>query len=155
MRSLIGHPANPKRFAGQLVAIAKKAARRRAPRTSSVRHDDMLQPASESMKLVLYCREKTPMAVRSPKDTWFVSFEQNSMRPAKRSFTRATETFHCELDAKKFAKQKLTKKFAKQKLTQTQNVSAGTLNPHLPKRVISSAQMVQWLDEPAETDGVP
>jgi hypothetical protein len=86
------------------------------------------------------------MAVRSPKDTWFVSFEQNSTRRAKRSFSRATETFHSELDAKKFAKQKLT---------QTQNVSAGTLNPHLPKRVISSAQIVQWLDEPTGPDGAP
>jgi len=68
------------------------------------------------------------------------------MRPAKRSFSRTTETFRSELDAKKFAKQKLT---------ETENVSAGTLNPHLPKRVISSAQMIQWLEEPTATDAAP
>jgi hypothetical protein len=68
------------------------------------------------------------------------------MRPAKRSFSRTTETFRSELDAKKFAKQKLT---------ETENVSAGTLNPHLPKRVISSAQMIQWLEEPTGTAPAP
>jgi hypothetical protein len=85
------------------------------------------------------------MAVR-PQDTWYVSFEQKRISPAKRAFTRATETFHSELEAKEFAKQKLT---------ETQNISAGTLNPHLPKRVISSAQMSQWLDEPTGTDAAP
>jgi hypothetical protein len=85
------------------------------------------------------------MAVR-PQDTWYVSFEQKRISPAKRAFTRATETFRSELEAKEFAKQKLA---------DTQNVSAGTLNPHLPKRVISSAQMSQWLDEPAGTDAAP
>jgi hypothetical protein len=86
------------------------------------------------------------MAVK-PQDTWYVSFEQKRIRPAKRAFSRATETFRSELDAKKFAKQKLT---------ETQNVSAGTLNPHLPKRVISSAQMIQWLDEePTGTHAAP
>jgi hypothetical protein len=94
----------------------------------------------------LIAREQTPMAVRPPKDTWFVSFEQKRMRPAKRSFSRTTETFRSELDAKKFAKQKLT---------ETENVSAGTLNPHLPKRVISSAQMIQWLEESTGTAPAP
>jgi hypothetical protein len=92
-----------------------------------------------------YCREKTPMAVK-PQDTWYVSFEQKRIRPAKLAFSRATKTFRSELDAKKFAKEKLT---------ETENVSAGTLNPHLPKRVISSAQMIQWLDEPTGTDAAP
>jgi hypothetical protein len=85
------------------------------------------------------------MAVR-PQDTWYVSFEQKRTRPAKRAFSRSTETFRSELKAKEFAKQKLT---------ETQNVSAGTLNPHLPKRVISSAQMIQWLEEPTGTDAAP
>jgi hypothetical protein len=37
-------------------------------------------------------------------------------------------------------------------LAETQNVSAGTLNPHLPKRTIAPAQMLEWLEEPDETD---
>jgi hypothetical protein len=81
-----------------------------------------------------------------PQDTWYVSFEQKRISPAKRAFSRATETFRSELEAKEFAKQKLT---------ETQNISAGTLNPHLPKRVISSAQMSQWLEEPTGTDPAP
>ena len=85
------------------------------------------------------------MAVRR-QDTWYVSFEQKRIRPAKRAFSRATETFRSELEAKEFAKQKLT---------ETQNITAGTLNPHLPKRVIPSAQMSQWLEEPTGTDTAP
>jgi hypothetical protein len=85
------------------------------------------------------------MAVR-PQDTWYVSFEQKRISPGKRAFSRATETFRSELKAKEFAKQKLA---------DTQNVTAGTLNPHLPKRVISSAQMSQWLEEPIGTGAAP
>jgi hypothetical protein len=85
------------------------------------------------------------MAVR-PQDTWYVSFEQKRVSPAKRAFSRATATFSSELKAKEFAKQKLT---------DTQNVAAGTLNPHLPKRVISSAQMDEWLEKPTATDAAP
>jgi hypothetical protein len=68
------------------------------------------------------------------------------LRPGKRPFSRATETFRSELEAKEFAKQKLA---------ESQNVSAGTLNPHLPKRVISSAQIIQWLGERSDTDAAP
>jgi hypothetical protein len=92
-----------------------------------------------------HCPEGTPMAVR-PQDTWYVSFEQKRIRPAKRAFSRGTETFRSELEAKEFAKQKLA---------ETQNVSAGTLNPHLPKRVIPSAQMIQWLEELTGADAAP
>src|ERR1700730_3866064 len=76
------------------------------------------------------------MAVRSP-DTWYVSFEPVKLPTRKRAFSRATETFRSELEAKDFARQKLA---------QTQNVSAGTLNPYLPKRVISAAQIERWLE---------
>jgi hypothetical protein len=71
--------------------------------------------------------------------TWYVSFE---LRRGKRT-QRATETFPHEREAKKFARAKLA---------ETQKVSAGTLNPHLPKRTIASAQMLEWLEEPDEDD---
>ena len=54
---------------------------------------------------------------------------------------RATETFPNELEARKFARAKLI---------DTPNVTAGTLNPHLPKRTIAATQIVQWLEQ---TDG--
>jgi len=44
------------------------------------------------------------------------------------------------------------KEFARVKLAQTQNVSAGTLNPHLPKRTIAAAKMLEWLEGPDEDD---
>jgi hypothetical protein len=74
------------------------------------------------------------------KGTWYVSFQP---KPGKRAFARVTETFSNELDAKKFAKAKLA---------DTPNVSAGTLNPHLPKRTIAATQMLEWLEEPDEAD---
>jgi hypothetical protein len=72
--------------------------------------------------------------------TWYVSFER---RRGKREHARATETFRSEVEAKKFARAKLT---------ETQKVSAGTLNPYLPKRTIAPAQMLEWLQEPDEDD---
>jgi hypothetical protein len=37
-------------------------------------------------------------------------------------------------------------------LVDTPNVSAGTLNPHLPKRTIAATKMLEWLEEPDEVD---
>jgi hypothetical protein len=73
--------------------------------------------------------------------TWYVSFALPS--PGKHGHARATETFPDEREAKEFARAKLA---------ETQNVSAGTLNPHLPKRAIASAQLLEWLEEPDEDD---
>ena len=78
-----------------------------------------------------------------PQGTWYVSFE---LPRGKRAHARRTETFPNEREAKKFARAKLA---------QTLNVSAGTLNPHLPKRVISAAQIELWLEEPSKTDATP
>ena len=66
--------------------------------------------------------------------TWYVSFEL----PREKRRRRATETFRSELEAKKFARAKLA---------ETLNVTAGTLNPHLPKRTIAATQMLEWLEE--------
>ena len=72
--------------------------------------------------------------------TWYVSFE---VPRGRRAHARATETFKNEREAKKFARAKLA---------ETQNVSAGTLNPHLPKRTIAATQVLEWLEEPDEAD---
>jgi hypothetical protein len=70
--------------------------------------------------------------------TWYVSFE---LPRGKRTLARATETFPNEREAKKFARAKLI---------DTPNVTAGTLNPHLPKRTVAATQIVRWLEQ---TDG--
>ena len=73
------------------------------------------------------------------KDTWYVSFEFKERLLGKRSQTRATETFRNEQEAKAFARARLAEGL---------NVNAGTLNPHLPKRTITSKQILDWLKEP-------
>ena len=75
-----------------------------------------------------------------PQGTWYVSFE---LPRGKRKRVRATKTFPNEREAKKFASAKLV---------DTLNVSAGTLNPHLPKRTVAATQMLEWLEEPDEAD---
>jgi hypothetical protein len=71
--------------------------------------------------------------------TWYVSFD---LPRGSRALTRRTETFPNEREAKNFARAKLV---------DTPNVTAGTLNPHLPKRTIAAKQILEWLgqaDEP-------
>jgi hypothetical protein len=72
------------------------------------------------------------------KGTWYVSFWSNE-RVGKRAQPRVTEVFQNEQDAKAFARAKLAEAL---------NVTAGTFNPHTPKRFITSAQISDWLDEP-------
>ena len=72
------------------------------------------------------------------KHTWYVSFRPKSPPPGKRVLSRATETFPDEAAAKKFAKEKAV---------DTPSVTAGTLNPHRPKRTISAAQLPEWLEQ--------
>ena len=70
--------------------------------------------------------------------TWYVSFE---LPQGKRALARATKTFPNEREAKKFAIAKLI---------DTPNVTAGTLNPHLPKRTIATRQILEWLEQADE-----
>jgi hypothetical protein len=67
--------------------------------------------------------------------TWYVSFE---LPRRKRSFARVTETFPNERAAKEFERAKLV---------DMPNVTAGTLNAHLPKRTIAATQILEWLEE--------
>jgi hypothetical protein len=84
-------------------------------------------------------RRHTPregLMANKSQGTWYVSFE---LPRGKRAQTkRATETFTNEREAKIFARAKLV---------DTPNVTAGTLNPHLPKRTIAATQMLEWLEE--------
>jgi hypothetical protein len=83
---------------------------------------------------------KTGPRPKRSKGTWYVSFEPKQQRArGKRTHTRLAESFQTEQEAKAFARAKLADSL---------NVSAGTLNPHLPKRMISSIQLLDWLKEP-------
>jgi hypothetical protein len=61
---------------------------------------------------------------------WYVSFV-----PAGRKSKRRTQTFETENQAKAFALKLLATGLAP---------GAGTLNPHLPKRTISSSDVKTW-----------
>jgi hypothetical protein len=50
---------------------------------------------------------------------------------------RSTRTFKSEVDAKLFAMQILAKGWS---------ASAGTLNPHQPKRVVAPSEVERWAD---------
>jgi hypothetical protein len=79
------------------------------------------------------------MADRS-KHTWYVSIELPSepLSLGRRPYLRNTRTFKDERDAKKFARAKLR---------DGRSLNAGTLNPCLPKRVITSTLIGLWCEE--------
>jgi hypothetical protein len=70
-------------------------------------------------------------------DIWFVSFGPHRTDEAATSMVRSTRTFKSEVDAKLFAMQILAKGWV---------ASAGTINPHQPKRVIGPSQIEKWAD---------
>ncbi|QOG16836.1 hypothetical protein BaraCB756_36015 [Bradyrhizobium arachidis] len=75
--------------------------------------------------------------------TWYVTFEvqQRGILPRQRS-PRETRTFPTEQEAKLFAREKRDAGCA---------VFAGTINPHLPRRLIPSSGINAWLAD--EQDG--
>ncbi len=69
---------------------------------------------------------------------WYVTFElrKRGILPKRRSM-RVTRTFATEAEAKEFARAKFDEGLV---------VFAGTLNPHVPRRLIPSARISSWLD---------
>nr|WP_246785448.1 hypothetical protein [Bradyrhizobium sp. cir1] len=79
---------------------------------------------------------------------WYVTFEvrKRGVLPRQRS-PRETKTFATEAEARLFARAKLDEGLA---------VFAGTINPHLPRRLIPAAGIAAWLAEeqgPSATSG--
>jgi hypothetical protein len=82
--------------------------------------------------------------------TWYVTFEvrkRGLLRKKQRS-PRRTRAFETETEAKAFARAKLLEGLV---------VFAGTINPHLPKKVIHPQRIVDWLGEepPPSEPGAP
>jgi len=85
---------------------------------------------------------KTPVSTDLPK-TWYVSFglpKKVHKASAQRS-TRRSESFPTELDAQKFAREKLEQGYI---------VTAGTINPCTPRRAIPSMAIHHWFAETSE-----
>lgn len=77
--------------------------------------------------------------------TWYVTFEnrKSGLLPRQRS-PRETRTFATEDEAKQFAREKFDQGLA---------VFAGTMNPHVPRRIIAASAIQAWLAE--DSDGAP
>ena len=82
--------------------------------------------------------------VQLPAPAWYVTFEirKRGLRSRKERSPRETRTFATEAEAKVFARLKLENGLV---------VFAGTINPHLPKRLILSNSIANWLEEPNES----
>jgi hypothetical protein len=70
--------------------------------------------------------------------TWYVTFEvPKSGSLVQRRNPRLTKTFQTEAEAMDFARTKFEAGLI---------VSAGTINPHLPRRAIPSEEIPAWLE---------
>jgi hypothetical protein len=80
--------------------------------------------------------------MRSIQNRWFVSFETPSQwrhTSGRAPSSRKTKAFQTEIEAKQYAKVMLSKLL---------KVTAGTLNPHLPRRrIIETSEIEQWIAE--------
>lgn len=77
--------------------------------------------------------------VRAMTPTWYVTFEirKRGTLPKQRS-PRETRTFTTEAEAKVFVRAKLDEGLV---------IFAGTINPHLPRRLIPASDITTWLAE--------
>ena len=81
--------------------------------------------------------------------TWYVTFEvPRSGTLVQRRNPRLTKTFDTEAEAMAFARMKFEDGLI---------VTAGTINPHLPRRAIPSEEIPAWLEsglavEPKDTE---
>jgi hypothetical protein len=73
-------------------------------------------------------------------DIWYVAYGPDKALKTDNiaaGGVRSTRTFKSEVDAKLFAMQILAKGWS---------ASAGTLNPHQPKRVVGASEVERWAD---------
>jgi hypothetical protein len=70
--------------------------------------------------------------------TWYVTFEVSKRGTSKRRrHPRLTQTFETEVEAKRFARDKLDEGLI---------VFAGTINPYRPKQLIPSTDLSSWIE---------
>ena len=79
--------------------------------------------------------------------TWYVTVEvqRRGILPRQRS-PRETKTFATEHEAKLFARAKRDEGLS---------IFAGTINPHLPKRLIPSSGINAWLADDQDSAAAP
>jgi hypothetical protein len=80
------------------------------------------------------------VAVKQISNIWYVSILLPHQEKTGH-YSRRSETFTSESEAKKFAAAKTAEGI---------EVSAGTINPAVPKRIVGPAEIKQWLSENAK-----
>jgi len=71
--------------------------------------------------------------------TWYVSYRSNiepKHDPLERRIVRATRRFIAEAEAKQFAQEIIGNGWS---------AIAGTINPHKPKKTVSSRKILDWI----------
>jgi hypothetical protein len=72
------------------------------------------------------------------KPTWYVTFEvPKSNTLPKRRHPKLSRAFETESEAREFARAKFYSGLI---------VTAGTINPHLPRRAITSEEIIAWIE---------
>lgn len=79
--------------------------------------------------------------------TWYVSFRPHKRIPANSYCRRMARSFPNEAEAKNYTRSQIAQG--------QHDITAGTLNPHLPKRTIPPSLVTRWLTEPDEARGQP
>ena len=77
------------------------------------------------------------MAIKQVSNTWYVSIHLPHQEKT-RHYSRRSHTFTSEAEARKFAAARIAEGI---------EVSAGTINPVVPKRIVGPAEIKQWLSE--------
>jgi len=77
------------------------------------------------------------VAVKQTSNTWYVSIHLPHEEKTGH-YSRRTQSFKSESDAKRFAAARMADGI---------EVSAGTINPVMPKRIVGPAEIRQWLSE--------
>jgi hypothetical protein len=83
------------------------------------------------------------VVVRNDRKTWYVSIHLPDDQKTGH-YSRRSETFASESEAKRFAAGKIAA---------GTEISAGTLNPVTPKRIIKPSEVEKWLSEKASPSG--
>jgi hypothetical protein len=71
---------------------------------------------------------------------WYVSYTVKSDQSPRR-YARRTKTFETEESAKLFVREITVDR---------RGFTAGTINPHLPKRIVSPDEIATWLEAPIQ-----
>lgn len=75
----------------------------------------------------------------SEQDIWYVSYRSNiapRRESGERRCARATRKFKAEAEARQFAQEIIESGWS---------AIAGTLNPHTPKKTVSSIKILDWI----------